>query len=467
MALIVERMVTPYEAKGPISDVIMHLTDKGYNPLIAKAKQQFLSAFGETIPIDQLTRRNSSRPPDAYMYARNYRLAIERLASFLIPIQGDVFISPEGFGLFYLLLGESETRARQMRGEEHSRVRQLEIGFIGDEQESKCLNFFSGLVDEALLQQNKVVEWKKVQLPSPQFIELSESDATKCVYGDTISDEDVSIASKLGDQKLREFIMVIKRSGGGILEAEIARRFPEYSGPNNIIDKLVEYGLLEKQYVIMCKQTSNQINKVKSRDIIDKMDEIGIFCSCGRPISTERIEKLLSPTEKMHRTIDKSYWMTVKLVETLRSLGILDSQILLNLHDGPEEIDAFVNVDGTLIMFELTDNEFSMGHAYPFGGRIGLYKPNYAIMVSTKGIAPEVDAYFKRTKPEGAEIVNVNNLDELAFKIGNVITAIRSRLAIQILELFEPMALVERPLSRILSTRLGIKLGRVEGSNSF
>ena len=322
---------------------------------------------------------------------------------------------------------------------------------------------FSSLVAEALQQQDKVVDWKEIQFPSPQFIELSESDDTKCVYGDAISDEDVSIASKLEDQKIKDFIMVIKRSGGGMLEVDIARRFPDYSDQNNILDKLIDSGFLEKQYVIMCRQTSNQINKVKSQDVIDKMDEMGILCSCGKPISSERIEELFSPTAKMHRMIDKSYWMTVKLVDTLRSLGIPNSQILLNLHDGPEEIDAFVNVDGSLVMFELTDNEFSMGHAYPFGGRIGLYKPNYAIMVSTKGIDPEVDAYFKRTKPEGAEIVNVNNLNELIFELGNVITAIRSRLAFQILELFEPMAIVERPLSRILSTRLGIKRERRGG----
>jgi hypothetical protein len=56
------------------------------------------------------------------------------------------------------------------------------------------------------------------------------------------------------------------------------------------------------------------------------------------------------------------------------------------------------------MMYELKDNEFSMGHAYPFGGRIGLYKPDIALIVSTKGVAPEVKEYFNRVKPNSRSI---------------------------------------------------------------
>ena len=49
----------------------------------------------------------------------------------------------------------------------------------------------------------------------------------------------------------------------------------------------------------------------------------------------------------------------------LEKLGIPRDRILLNLQEGAEEIDSFVDVDGSLLMFELKDSEFSMGHAYP------------------------------------------------------------------------------------------------------
>ena len=49
--------------------------------------------------------------------------------------------------------------------------------------------------------------------------------------------------------------------------------------------------------------------------------------------------------------LDQSYWTTVKLVDNLRKLGISNNQILLNLRDGAEKIDAFVDVDGALVCF--------------------------------------------------------------------------------------------------------------------
>ena len=138
MAFIIQRMIAPYEMKEPISDVINYLIPKGYNPLIAQAKQQFLSDLGDHTPIDQITKRDSNRPPDAYMYPRNYRIGLERLGGFLIPIQGDLFISPEGLGFVYLLLSQPETRFHVTVGDETRRTRQLELGYMGDEQEGEC-----------------------------------------------------------------------------------------------------------------------------------------------------------------------------------------------------------------------------------------------------------------------------------------------------------------------------------------
>jgi hypothetical protein len=170
------------------------------------------------------------------------------------------------------------------------------------------------------------------------------------------------------------------------------------------IEHLTKADLLAKEYVIICKKTSNQVNRVDNRETIDRMTELGVLCSCGNPIGQERIEELFSPTHTMQKMLDQSFWMTARLVRLLTESSIPEERILLNLQEGAEEIDAFVDLEGTLLMFELKDNEFSMGHAYPFGGRIGLYKPDIAVIVSTKGVAPEVKDYFKRVKP-AAQVV--------------------------------------------------------------
>ncbi len=138
----------------------------------------------------------------------------------------------------------------------------------------------------------------------------------------------------------------------------------------------------------------------------------------------------------------------------LRRLGVPDDRILLNLHDGPEEIDAFVDMDGTLLMIELKDNEFSMGHAYPFGGRIGLYKPDYAIIVATRGVASDVKDYFETVKPQST-IIYIDRLNQLASSLEVIMKTIRTQRAEEVLTNFE---LVDIQIPSLLASKIDLKL---------
>jgi hypothetical protein len=452
MTLLVRRKTSPGSTKIPISLIIAHLMDKGYNPLIAKAKQQFLNTFDESIQIkdvvDSIEKEYSSKSQSSIrrrvIYGRSYT------EETMQPIAGEIFFSSDGNGLLYVLLSEFSQR-RLMESESG----QIEVGYIGDEEKVVCLDHFIDLISEVLSSQSQALEWSQYKPPNPPFLELSGNKETEFVSADTISDEEIQLAVKLDDQTTREIAVIVRRSGG-ILEADLSRK--DVAKPIEIkknIEKLVQAQLLGREYVVICRKTSNQINRVKSTDAIKKMTEAGVLCSCGTPISEERIEELITPTNLLQKMLDQSYWTTVRLVDTLRNLGISNDQILLNLHEGAEEIDAFVDVDGTLCMFELKDNEFSMGHAYPFGGRIGLYKPDYAIIVSTKDISSDVKDYFKRVKPK-SEIVYISKLKHLSSSMSQVISQVRSKKALQIIDSFGWMATTEIPFSYI-AQKIGIQ----------
>jgi hypothetical protein len=223
-----------------------------------------------------------------------------------------------------------------------------------------------------------------------------------------------------------------------------------------VIEHLTQVGLLAKEYAIICRRTSRQTNRVNSPEAIEEMTRMGVLCSCGRPISEERVEEIVAPTPDLQQMLDQSYWMTTSLLQIFRQLNVPEDHILLNLVDGSEEIDAFVDLDGTVLMFELKDGEFSMGHAYPFASRIGLYKPDFAIIVSTSRVATEVKQHFDRVKPH-TDIVYVNQLDELAPKLGQIAERVRLAKALWVLSRFLPMAAVEVPLINLLTTKLGIE----------
>jgi hypothetical protein len=96
-----------------------------------------------------------------------------------------------------------------------------------------------------------------------------------------------------------------------MLAADFSRKIRIQGKEESISNELIKEGLLSKEYVIICRQTSNQINRVKSRDVIENMREMGILCSCGRIISSERIEELFSPTPALQKMLDQGYWTTV------------------------------------------------------------------------------------------------------------------------------------------------------------
>jgi len=301
------------------------------------------------------------------------------------------------------------------------------------------------------------LEWVPKHYQSPQFDELSNSEEAQFIPASTIASGDLTLAELLEDAAIRDLAITIRRAGG-ILVSDIAKKAKASSlDVQSTIQKLVEAGLLSQEYVVICKKTSNQINRVDSQDKIAEMAKLGVRCSCGRLISDERIEELIVPTKHLQQLLNQSYWMTARLVQALETLHVPDERVLLNLQEGAEEIDAFVDVDGTLLMFELKDNEFSMGHAYPFGGRIGLYKPDYAIIVSTKGVDSDVKSYFKRVGPD-TTIVYIENLDDLTSKLEEVIATVRASRVQELIRLFDPMASIETSLSEFLLPRLGIHM---------
>lgn len=462
MTITIDTKTSPFQATwADFNSVIPNMKEKGYSPLLLQAKQRFWEAFGETDQkISQLVDTYLADPSISYE-ERYLGLALRRRSLYAsrgdlpIPAAGDLFFSTTGNGILYLALMVAEP-ARGQRSKKAKPDSYLEVGYVGEETDSQCLDNFITSVAEILSGLGISPDWSPSRPSNRQFTELASSEETRFLPATDVSEGDLELARHLEDQSVRSLALVVKRSGG-ILAIDLAKKAgtkPEEA--RRVTEHLTKVGLLAQEYVVICRKTSNQINRVKSREMIEKMAKMGILCSCGRPVSEERVEELFTPTPQLQQMLDQSYWMTANLLQVLGQLNIPQDRILLNLSDGAEEIDAFVDLDGTLLMFELKDSEFSMGHAYPFSGRIGLYKPEVAIIVSTSRVAPEVKEYFEQVKPS-AEIVYVSQLDHLAPTLSDITRRVRSKRAQQVLSRFDPMATVMMPLSNVLAAKIGIE----------
>lgn len=296
MTFIVRTMTAPCEDKEVVSSLIIHLANSGYDPLIARAKQQFLSVFGKNVSMEtilQELRPGSPVPTFESDYAWRVSSVIYNADQGLL--SGDLFCSPRGNGFLYIRLARSLSITITINGTDVPSPHQLEIGYLGDKVEVECLSSFAELIVEALTNKGKKVEWSLVRPSNSSFHDLLRSDEAQFMTADTISKEDAELASKLEDQVMREVAIAIKRAGGMLVE-DVGKKAAKQEDADKAIQELVQANLITQEFVIICHKTSKQINRMTSRDAIDKMAEIGVLCACGNPIEDERIEELFLPT---------------------------------------------------------------------------------------------------------------------------------------------------------------------------
>jgi hypothetical protein len=404
-------------------------------PLINKAKEKLLELFGLTPSAPGSKKTGTAFYGGAVTVSNQEKRMSE----------GDICLSERGNAIFYC--------GTFLSAEEKGMI--LEIGAVGYSGQLDGFSQFSDAIENSLRAAGIACKWHSVAYNSPNFIELQKNTEIKFLIGNQISAEDLSLATVVEDLRSRGLALLIKSSGGILLPDLLKKGGLEPHEVNAMLEPLTKAALVNREHVIICKKSLNQINRVNSMESLTKLLELDVRCSCGGPISQERIEDLYTPTPKLQKMLNQSFWMSVWLVRTLVATGISSDRIILNLHEGPEEIDAFVDARGKLALFELKDREFSMGDAYPFGARVALYKPDYAFIVSSRGIAPEVRDHFKKMKLS-CELFYVDMLPQLQPTVEELLAQLHRKEAVQVLSQFNRLRNIEIPFSEIFGKRLGI-----------
>jgi hypothetical protein len=455
MALAILTKSTPCDLDAAGCEALLNrLRTRGYVPLIAEARRQSGLVFGATeddLRAMDLAQRELFYPDLLYYY----RASGIRYDPDEAPAAGDLFAPEGGAAVLFLALqpphGERPRRAKTKSG-----GHLLVAGFIGDSSESAALDAFVDAIAQLLAEEDKGLRWEGVRTASAKFAELRASEGAQSLPASDLPEDELRLSALLEDDRARALARTV-RAAGGILASDLTKKSGlESEEATSLIRRLGSSGLLATEYVIICRKTSNQVNRVDSRERVRELENMNVRCSCGRPLSEERIEELVVPTRQLQKLLDQSHWMSAKLVGVLEDLGVPREQVLLTLQEGAEEVDAFADVEGSLLMFELKDAEFSMGHAYPFGGRIGLYKPDIAVMVATAGIAPDVREYFGRAKPD-ARMVYVGSLSELRSELAIIVSDLRASDALARVTQFAHMAQIRLPVAELLAKRLGIE----------
>jgi hypothetical protein len=349
--------------------------------------------------------------------------------------------------------GKGRVRLGQSRG---PAKRFLEIGNISASGSSQLLKALCQPVALALNAKPESDEtWTSLSWTNPGFDELLALSAT--FEPASFSPDQIAAAKTLKDTNLWKLAASVKASGGMLVKAFQK----QFGSTEQDLSMLQTAGLVQKEHVVICKRTSGLVNRVPSRELLERLDEQGVRCgSCGRSLTDERLDELIAPTELGKQLLDHGRWMAALLIEELDRLGIPRDKVLLEFRESSEEVDAFIDIDGSLVMIELKDKEFSMGHAYPLSGRIAMYHPKHVLIVSRDKVAPDVRSYFERTKPE-ARLSYVEELSMLPQELETLINLARSSKVETLLEYFNPLTLgVDIP--KLVASKLGVTLPKKE-----
>lgn len=193
-------------------------------------------------------------------------------------------------------------------------------------------------------------------------------------------------------------LAVAVKSARGILASDAQRHVPDGLDATSTWDSLLSSGVLERDVVIVCNTTKEQVARVPDEDSIEELTRVGLRCACGRPIEEERSEHLYTVTDVGRVLLDKSRWMSVLVRDELMQLGVDQDDILLECQIGSDEIDCIAQISGEIAIFELKDKDFSIGNAYSFGAKMSIFNGEHAVIVSTESISQDVKEHFNRTR---------------------------------------------------------------------
>lgn len=209
----------------------------------------------------------------------------------------------------------------------------------------------------------------------------------------------ISASHVLENASFRAAAITIK-SSRGILARDLEKNLAGiYTGDHGRLkNALLESEVITSETVLICRSSGDLVNRIASPEAVGNLAGLGIKCSCGTPLEEEEIHESITVTPRGHELLDKNQWMTLVLIDELKRIGVSESDIYVEQQFGGDEIDCIAVISGDTVLFELKDKEFSLGHAYSFNAKVGIFRPDLSVIVTTGQVGNDAKDHFLRAK---------------------------------------------------------------------
>lgn len=199
----------------------------------------------------------------------------------------------------------------------------------------------------------------------------------------------------LKDTNFRNTIIRTKQAKDPTLNNIVKSTGLDESTVDPLLAKAVEDKILVRQYNVVCSSCNSALARVSSKSAISQMARDRVACpSCKAEIKDTSYVDCYVVADSISPILEKSTWMHMYVRKKLDPF-IPNHRVRTSVIDGPNELDLIANMDGSLLLMELKDARFSIGHAYSFVGKCSQYKPDIPMIVTTEGVDKDVKEYIK------------------------------------------------------------------------
>jgi hypothetical protein len=192
----------------------------------------------------------------------------------------------------------------------------------------------------------------------------AQADALSANVGARTESSSQRAVELLEDIEARRLLHRIRESQSEGRVSEILSGVENEAATASLINRMADAGLLRREVLVSCRQTSRSIFRLPSPDALAVITASGATCSeCGTAIADEKIEELVKPTEIASQLLEDGSWLTTRIYSSLRELGIPEKEIAIAPPSAEGESLLMVNVSNAPFLFVLRDGDVSATQA--------------------------------------------------------------------------------------------------------
>lgn len=337
---------------------------------------------------------------------------------------GDIFLK-ESSVLFYLI---------------PKSLNSITIGEISPDDSFANLAEFSAKVEEALAGANitSSKKWEETK------IEESITNSLKEASHEVKFDKNELKATSLLEDKFSYSVLkeIFDKKHSSVKNLIDAFGQDNKEKIEKLLENFEKANLINKDYVILCRKSNQQILQVSSKQAIEETSQSMFKCFiCGNPIASEEIDEIITCSDFGKKLLINDFWLLIKLLNYLDTAKIKRENIYIEA-DTSSLQKVFIKKNEKLILVVICNRKLELNDSYHLSSLINTFCVPFVILVSPNNLTYLMKSYLVKNSPE-SEFIFIEDLHSFEKEINSFFENFDKSLLVEVFEEFNNLTYID------------------------